>query len=106
MDNVLFGALAAPMEAEALPARDLFAIAQNLVPTDAYLIQGRLVASGIPAVLADANYAQAYALASTAVSGVRVLVPESYLRQAGEVLQALARGDFALSDDADVGDPA
>lgn len=106
MDNVLYGGLAAPMEAEVLPGRDLFSIAQFLVPTDAFLVQGRLVASGIPAVLADANYAQAYAFASTVTAGVRVLVPESYLQQAGEVLEALARGDFALSEDTDVGEPS
>jgi hypothetical protein len=104
MDNVLHGALAAPTEAEALPGRDLFCVAQYLVPIDAHLAQGCLVAAGIPAVVADANHAQADQMIAPAMGGVRVLVPESYLRQAEEVLAALARGDFALSDDADVGE--
>ena len=38
-----------------------------------------------------------------AMGGVRVLVPESFIGQSQEVLEALARGDFALGDDADVG---
>jgi hypothetical protein len=104
MDDVLNGAMAAPMEREAIPGRDLFTIAQYLVPIDAHLACGCLVAAGIPAVVADANHAQADQLIAPAMGGVRVLVPESYLQQAGEVLAALARGDFALSEDADVGE--
>jgi hypothetical protein len=106
MNNVLYGGLAAPIEIEALPGRDLFVIAQFLVPIDAHLAQGCLVAAGIPAVVADANHAQADQMIAPAMGGVRVLVPESYMQQAAEVLEALARGDFALSDDADVGDPS
>lgn len=104
MDNVLHGAMAAPIELESIPGRDLFTIAQYLVPIDAHLACGCLVAAGIPAVVADANHAQADQLIAPAMGGVRVLVPESYLQQAGEVLEALARGDFALGDDADVGE--
>lgn len=104
MDNVLHGAMAAPIELESSPGRDLFTIAQYLVPIDAHLACGCLVAAGIPAVVADANHAQADQLIAPAMGGVRVLVPESYLQQAGEVLEALARGDFALGDDADVGE--
>jgi hypothetical protein len=106
MDNVLRGALTAPFELESLPGRDLFEVAQFLVPTDAYLVLGRMLGSGVPAVLADANYAQAYPLASAASGCVRLLVPQSYLEQAGDVLAALERGDFALDDDVDVGEPA
>ena len=106
MNNVLYGGLAAPIEIEALPGRDLFVIAQFLVPIDAHLAQGCLVAAGIPAVVADANHAQADQMIAPAMGGGRVLVPESYMQQAAEVLEALARGDFALSDDADVGDPS
>lgn len=106
MDNVLNDALAAPVEMESIPGRDLFAVAQYLVPIDAHLARGCLVAAGIPAVVADANHAQAYELISPAMGGVRVLVPLSYLQQSREVLEALARGDFALGDDADVGEPS
>jgi hypothetical protein len=105
MENTLHGALAAPIEVEALPGRDLFVVAQFIIPIDAHLAQGCLVAAGIPAVVADANHAQADQLIAPAMGGVRVLVPQAYLQQAKEVLDALARGDFALSDDTDVGEP-
>ena len=104
MDNALHGQMASSLEIESIPGRDLFVIAQYLVPIDAHMAQGCLVAAGIPAVVADANHAQADQLIAPAMGGVRVLVPESYLQQAAEVLEALARGDFALSDDADVGE--
>ena len=100
MENVLHGTL----EFEAIPGRDLFAVAQYLIPIDAHLAAGCLVAAGIPAVVADANHAQADQLIAPAMGGVRVLVPGDYVQQAGEVLQALARGEFELNDDADVGE--
>lgn len=105
MDDVLRAGLLAPLEIEAIPGRDLFAVAKYLIPIDAHLAQGCLVAAGIPAVVADANHVQADLLISPAMGGVRVLVPEVYLQQSREVLEAFARGDFTLSDDADVGEP-
>lgn len=90
---------------DALPGRDLFTVAQYLIPIDAHLAQGCLEASGIPAVVADANHAQADQLIAPAMGGVRVLVPASFLQEAKEVLAARERGDFALRDDVDVGDP-
>jgi hypothetical protein len=104
MEQSLYAIAAAP-EAEMLPGRDLFVIAKFMIPTDAYLAQGCLVASGVPAVVADANHAQADMLVIAAMGGVRVLVPEAYLQQAQEVLDAFQRGDFALNEDADVGTP-
>jgi len=105
MDDVLRGELVAPMEAEGIPGRDLFVVAKYLAPIDAHMAQGCLVAAGIPAVVADAYHVQADQLISPAMGGVRVLVPQAYLQQSLEALEALARGDFALSDDADVGEP-
>jgi hypothetical protein len=104
MDEVLRSCAGVP-ELEMPPGRDLFVVAKFMVPTDAYLAQGCLVASGVPAVVADANHAQADLLVVAALGGVRVLVPEEYLQQAQEVLEAFHRGDFTLLDDADVGDP-
>ncbi len=104
MDDVLHSCAALPDQVM-LPGRDLFVIAKFMVPTDAYLAQGCLVASGVPAVVADANHAQADMLVIAAMGGVRVLVPEAYLQQAQEVLDAFQRGEFALGDDADVGEP-
>jgi len=105
MDNTLTEGMLAPLEMTQVPGRDLFVVAQYLLPTSAYLVQGCLVAAGIPAVVADANFAQMYNATSLATGGVRVLVPEQYLAQSRQVLAALARGDFALDEDADVGEP-
>lgn len=96
----------AGLEAEALPGRDLFVVAKCLVPTDAYLLQGCLVAGGVPAVVADANHVQADLLIAPALGGVRILAPASFLAQAAEILAAYERGDYQLDDDADVGEPA
>lgn len=111
MDGLLragpLGAAAADQahEAGAIPGRDLFAVAKCLVPTDAYVIQGCLVAAGIPAVVADANHVQADLLIAPALGGVRILVPASHLEEARQVLEAFERGEFSLGDDADVGQP-
>lgn len=104
MQNLLSGAYAAPHEAERLPGRDLFVAAKFLNPTDAHLLCGCLAASGIPAVVADANHVQADLLIAPALGGVRILVPFSFLEQTFALLAAFERGDLALGDDADVGE--
>jgi hypothetical protein len=95
--------LAGTPEAERLPGRDLFEVARYLIPMEASLVRGCLVASGIPAVLADAHLMQTDLLLAPALGGVRILVPEDYLLQAQAVLDAFQRGEFALGEDADVG---
>jgi len=104
MQNVLSGSLLDLLEIERVPGCDLFTVAQFMIPTDAFMAQGCLVAAGIPAVVADANHAQAYQLIIPALGGVRVQVPEAFLEQSREVLIALARGDYALDEDTDVGE--
>ena len=110
MQNLLGGALhdlsTQPFEAERIPGRDLFVVAKYFNPIDAYLVQGCLSAYGIPAVVADVNHVQADQLIAPALGGVRILVPQSYLIPAAELLGALERGELALDDDADVGRPA
>lgn len=86
-----------------LPGRDLFEVARYLIPMDASLAQGCLVAAGIPAVLADAHLMQAHMLLAPALGGVRVLVPENRLAEAQAVLDAYRRGEFALGEDDDLG---
>ena len=95
--------LAGTPELARLPGRDLVEVARYLVPLEANLVQGCLVASGIPAVLADAHLVQTDLLLAPALGGVRILVPADHLPQAQAVLEAFARGEFALGDDADVG---
>jgi len=81
-----------------IPGRDLFVIAKYLVPMEATLAQGCLVAAGIPAVLADAHLMQADLLLAPALGGVRILVPSEYLQPSAAVLEGLARGDYALDE--------
>ncbi len=104
MDNVMPAFAVAP-EAEMLPGRDLFTVAKYLEPIDAYIAVGCLVAAGVPAVVADAHLAQADFRYIPAMGGVRVQVPEVHLVLARQVLAAYERGEYALSDDADVGVP-
>jgi hypothetical protein len=101
-DQSLSAWLAAHPDIEAIPGRDLFIVARYLIPLEASLMQGCLEASGIPAVLADAHLMQTDLLLAPALGGVRILVPSTYVQQAQAVLEAFARGEFALDDDADV----
>ena len=105
MEQALNAWLAANPEVEAVPGRDLFAIATYLDPLEASMVQGCLVASGVPAVLADANLVQTYQLLAPALGGVRILVPASFLLLARAVLDAFERGEFTLDENADVGRP-
>ena len=95
----------APLEDKRLDSaegRDLVEVARMLTPTEAHVLQARLVAEGIPAVVTDAHLAQANYLWALAVGGARVLVPESFLDAAHEIKAALARGDYSLEEDINV----
>ena len=82
---------------------DYVTVAQYLNPTDAHIVSMCLVAAGIPAIVADANTVQTHSLMSIAVGGVRIRVPEMRVAEAEEVIAAFNRGDYALADDADLG---
>jgi hypothetical protein len=101
--DMLDAALTGAPELARLPGRDLVEVARYLIPLEANLVQGCLAASGVPAVLADAHLVQTHMLLAPALGGVRILVPHDHLQQAQAVLDAFARGEFALGDDADVG---
>ena len=75
-----------------------------MVPMDANLAQGCLEASGIPAMLADAHLMQTDLLLAPALGGVRLLVDAEHVQQAYSVLEALARGDYALDEHAPDGE--
>lgn len=100
--DMLNAELTGAPELARLPGRDLVEAARYLIPLEASLVQGCLVASGIPAVLADAHLVQTDLLLAPALGGVRILVPADHLQQAQAVLEAFARGEFALGEDADV----
>lgn len=96
--------LAAHPEVERVPERDLYVVARYMIPIDASLAQGCLEASGIPAMLADAHLMQTDLLLAPALGGVRLLVDAANVQQAYAVLEALARGDFALDEHAPDGE--
>jgi Putative prokaryotic signal transducing protein len=73
-------------------------VARFLAPLDAHVVCDCLKAAGVPALVADANLAQIYSIAS---GGARVLVPPSRVAEAQAVIAAFHRGDFALRDDDD-----
>ena len=95
--------LEAHPDVKEVPGTDLYIVAARPLPTDAAMVQGCLVAAGVPAVLSDANMVQAYAGAVTGLGGVRIMVAARYLEQAVDVLAAYERGDFTLDESADVG---
>lgn len=97
-------ASALPFEQAGIEGRDLFVVAKCMVPTDAHLLAGVLAAGGVPAVVADANHVQADLLIAPALGGVRVLAPQAWLAQAAAIIAAWERGEYALDDDADVGE--
>ena len=84
-------------------AGDLVPVARYFNPTEAQVLQACLQAADVPAVVADAGLVQANSLLTVAVGGVRVLVPEGFVAQAQEVIDAFNRGDLELGDDTDVG---
>jgi hypothetical protein len=81
---------------------DIVTVARRFDPIEAELLRGRLAADGIPATLGDANLVQTYALCASALGGVRVMVPESYAKQALRAIAAIEHGDLLLEDDAGV----
>ncbi len=101
MEDVHRPGLMGMLEIDDVPGHDLVLAGRYLDSIEAHLARGCLVAAGIPAVVADANMANQPMM--PVMGGVRVLVPPEYLEQSKEVLASLARGEFALGDDADVG---
>lgn len=84
---------------------DWLMAARCLDPTEAHLLRACLEAAGLTAMVADAHLVQTHSLIAVAVGGARVLVPADQLDRAKAVLAAFHRGDFALDEDADVGEP-
>ncbi len=83
---------------------DLMVVARFFTPTDAYMLKSCLEANGVPAVVADAHLVQANQFLTTAVGGVRVLVPQSHFEQGMAVRKAFEAGEYELDDDFDVGE--
>jgi Putative prokaryotic signal transducing protein len=70
---------------------DLVMVARLFDATEAEMLRGLLEAEGVPAMVADGHTSRAISFLQTAIGGVRILVPESYLEKAREVLSRCAR---------------
>jgi hypothetical protein len=81
----------------------LMVVARFFEPTDAYMLKACLESNDVPAVVADAHMVQANQFLTTAIGGVRVLVPESHFERALKIRKALDAGEYQLDDDFDVG---
>jgi hypothetical protein len=79
-------------------SEDLVVVAR-LNSVSANLLQSRLNAEGVPAIVAD-DFASRDIPFGVGVDGVRVLVPESYFERAAEIKKKIGRGDYALDDKA------
>ena len=80
-------------------SEDLVLVAR-LNSVSAHLLQSRLNAEGVPAIVAD-DFAYRNVPFPVLFDGVRVLVPESYFDRAAEIKKKIDRGDYALDDKAD-----
>ena len=76
---------------------DLAVAARYFTAAEAYILRNRLELEGIPATVTDDNMAQT--VWSIPVGGVRVLVPESDIQRAREIVRAIESGDYALDND-------
>ena len=62
------------------------------------MLQSRLQAEGVPAVVADAQIVGVNPLLTMAVGGARVLVRELDFERARQIVSAIDRGDYRLDD--------
>jgi hypothetical protein len=75
-----------PTEQDETSNDDLVLLARYASPMEAEMVRSRLAAEDVFAVVADAHIVQMTALMSHAFGGVRVLVSESQLARAREIL--------------------
>ena len=75
----------------------LVTVAKFLDPWEAYVVQARLAADGIPATVAFANHAIVNWPMSLALGGTPVQVPPNFVAQASEILSNYQVG--ALEDE-------
>lgn len=77
---------------------DLVLVARLFTPVEAHMLQSRLEAEGVPAVVADDQIVGVNPLLTMAVGGVRVLVSEADFERAREIVSAIERGDYRLDE--------
>ena len=84
---------------DAIRSGDFETIATSLIPSDIYILQGRLTSDGIPAFVVDGQMSQVQSLWSIATGGARLQVPSAFVERARQLLAELDAGHLALRDD-------
>ena len=92
-----------PAEADSGAQGPLRICTRFLLPLDAEIFAARLQADGIAAVVMDSNtiYANGAFHTSLGMGGVRVMVPESQMAEAQQILAAYNAGEFAIDENFD-----
>ncbi|HEX5371610.1 MAG TPA: hypothetical protein VFW84_02640 [Aquabacterium sp.] len=85
---------------------DMVLLTDNLDPTEANILAACLASAGVHASTGDADTVRANPLWAIALGGAKIRVPLSQFEEAKKVLKAFQAGEFALSDDFDVGEPS
>lgn len=80
---------------------DMSIVARNLDATEAHMLCSCLRAAGVPADSGDTNLVQMHSLLTIAVGGACVRVPEDYVAQAREIIEAFKSGALQLDEDFD-----
>jgi hypothetical protein len=80
-----------PVEEIGVDGGDLVLLGRYTSPMEAEMVRGLLNSEGVQAVIADAHIVQTTALMSLAFGGVRVLVPDTQLVRACEILKSIER---------------
>src|SRR5215470_12940429 len=75
---------------------DLVLVARYATAVEAHILRSRLEFEGVPTTVTDDNMTQT--LGWVPVGGVRVLVPESDVQRAREIIRAIERGDYTLKN--------
>jgi hypothetical protein len=88
----------------AIDPDSLSEIARFTVAIDAQVLAGRLEASGIPVFLGNFDTATALGYMGAAVP-IIVRVPTRQVDEAKAVIAAFERGEFALDEEGDYGEP-
>lgn len=85
-------------DVEPPPPGELVVVTRVFNVLEAEALRGCLEAQGIPATLGDVQTIQTDTLLATAMGGIRVMVPEAFVRDARVTLAAFERGDFAIDE--------
>jgi hypothetical protein len=79
----------------------LVTVSSHIDPTDAHIMRCRLEAEGVPAFVAHEHHVRLTWHLATALGGAKVQVAEEDAETAKQIIEAVARGDYALPDEPD-----